>query len=121
MRLSSSLPRVADPTFGTWASLLEQDPSVASKTAAYTATALDHTILCDASGAAFTVTLPPAAQNKGKVLVVKKTDASVNAVTIAPNGSDTIEGAATVALSARWSSRTVQSDGTATWIILAST
>lgn len=120
MRLPVPLPRTGDMRLDTWANLLELDEGVASKTAAYTATATDHTVLCDASGGAFTVTLPKAATNKGKVLVVKKIDAGVNAVTIDGNGSETIEGAATVALSARWASRTVQSDGS-NWIILAST
>jgi hypothetical protein len=124
VRLPASLPPVPDPGLspwlGIWKSLLEADPSVVSVTAAYTATALDHTVLCDASGAALTVTLPPAADNKGKVLVVKKTDASANAVTVDGAGAETIQGAASVSLGAQWASRTLQSDG-ANWIILAST
>lgn len=120
MRTPVPLPRTGDLRLDTWANLLERDETVVSKTAAYTATATDHTVLCDATAAALTVTLPPAAVNKGKVLVVKKIDASLNAVTIDGHGTETIEGAATVALSTRWASRTVQSDGT-NWIILAST
>lgn len=121
MRLSNGLPRTADPTLRTWADLLEQDPGVKSVTAAYSATALDHTVLGDATAGAFSVTLPDATRNKGKVLVVKKKDASVNAVTIAAAGSDTIQGAASVALSAQWNGRVLQSDGAGTWILLAST
>lgn len=118
MRLASALRRLGGD-YDTWASLLEQDPAVASKTAAYTATALDDLILCDATSGAFTVTLPKAADNNGKELTVKKTDASANAVTLDGNGSETIDGAATVALSSRYASRTIRSDGT-NWHIIAS-
>ncbi len=53
-------------------------------------------IECDASSAAFTVTLPAAASHDGRVIYVKKTDSSSNAVTIDGNGSETIDGATTV-------------------------
>jgi hypothetical protein len=90
---------------------------ITTKIAAYTATASDHTILCNATGGAFTITLP-AASNTGLVFVIKKTDASGNAVTVDGAGAETIDGAATVSLSAQWASIMIQSNG-ANWLILA--
>jgi hypothetical protein len=85
---------------------------VVSKTSAYTATISDHTILCDATSAAFTISLPTAAGITGRRYTIKKTDASANAITVDPAGSETIDGAATKSLSAQWDWLTVQSDGT---------
>lgn len=120
MRTPAPLPRFPDPRMQTWADLLEADPPIKSVAAAYTATALDATLIADATSAAFTVTLPAVASCKGKVLTVKKVDAGANAVTVDGNGSEEIEGSATVSLSAQWDSVTVQSTGSA-WIILGST
>lgn len=91
--------------------------AVASKTAAYTATANDFTILCDATSAAFTVTLP-AATGSGRIYNIKKIDASANDVTIDGNAAETIDGAATKALSAQWSSAQIQDTATGTWSVL---
>lgn len=64
--------------------------SVVSKTTTYTAVGQDDIILCDATSAAFTVTLPTAVGIIGKTLQVKKIDSSANAVTIDGNASETI-------------------------------
>lgn len=77
----------------------------------------DSTILCDASSGALTLNLPGASAANKRVLHIKKVDASGNAVTIDANGSETIDGAMTTALSAQWESVTLQSDGSA-WFIL---
>jgi NADPH-dependent ferric siderophore reductase len=90
-----------------------------SKTGAYTATANDHTILCDATGGAFTVALPAAATAAGRVYAIKKTDAGANAVTIDPSGAETIDGGATKALADQNDSALIICNGTA-WFILAS-
>lgn len=56
-------------------------------------------ITVDASGAARTVTLPAAAGlANGFKVIIKKVDATLNAVTIDPAGSETIDGALTRAL-----------------------
>ncbi len=94
------------------------DLAVATKTAAYTVGADDYVLLADASGGAFTITLPPAAERPGRVVVVKKIDASGNAVTLDGDGSETIDGATTKALSAQWQTLMVQADGAA-WFVLA--
>lgn len=87
------------------------------KTAAYTADAEDYTITCDATSAAFTVTLPAASGITGRIYVIKKTDASANAVTVDANASETIDGATTYSLAAQWKYVTIQSNGT-NWVII---
>lgn len=47
------------------------------------------------------VNLPPAYGN-GRLITVKKIDATANTVTITPNGAETIDGAATYVLAAQW-------------------
>lgn len=71
------------------------EETVVSKTSAYTTTIRDSVILCDASSAAFTVTLPTAVGITGKTFIIKKTESSANFITIDGNGSETIDGATT--------------------------
>jgi hypothetical protein len=92
--------------------------TIANKTAAYTLTASDSVITADATGGAFTVTLPTAVGIAGRAYTVKKIDASANAVTVGTTSSQTIDGAVTAALSARYQFVTVVSDG-ANWQIVA--
>lgn len=75
----------------------------------------DYMILADATSAAITVNLPAVAASAGRVLVVKKTDASANAVTLDGNASETIDGATTKALAAQYDVVTVVCDGSAWW------
>lgn len=86
-----------------------------AKTAAYTLGWSDELVLVDATAGAVTITLPPAAQSRGQRVVVKKTDASGNAVTVDGSGAETIDGAATAALAAQYDSVDIQSDGTSWW------
>ncbi|MDE2233457.1 MAG: hypothetical protein KGJ90_05100 [Patescibacteria group bacterium] len=77
-------------------------------------------IQCDASGGAFTLTLNAAsALGDGFTFAVKKTDSSVNAVTITPNGGDTIDGASTDSISAQYTTKIYVSDGT-NWNVYSS-
>lgn len=62
--------------------------------------------ICDASGGAFTITLPAAGgygttvgSDDSRFLFIKKKDSSVNAVTVQRAGSDTIDGATSISLS----------------------
>lgn len=68
----------------------------AVKTAAYTAVNGDM-VLCDPSGGAFAVTLPAAVPGELPILV-KNNTTSTNAITITRAGSDTIDGATTLAM-----------------------
>jgi hypothetical protein len=93
--------------------------SIIAKTANYTATVSDYTILCDTTGGGFTITLPASSGITGRIYVIKKTNASsgVGNVTIDGNGSETIDGAATIALQCK-SSVMLQCDGS-NWHILS--
>jgi len=86
-------------------------------TADYAMSWADESILADASSAAITVTLPDPASYPNEALSIKKIDSSTNAVTVAPHGSETIDGAASVSLANQWDSVTVKSDGT-NWYVL---
>lgn len=90
---------------------------ITSKTANYTLLATDSVIFVDSFGGAFTLTLPPASANTGKVFQMKKTDSSFNLVTIDGNASETIDGSLTRTLATENESYTIVSDGT-NWKIL---
>jgi len=99
-----------------------QQASISALTTISSLTTLNTThgfVLCDASGGAFTVNLPAASTRKK--YHIKKKDSTANAITITPNGADTIEGAATYALNTQYKSVTLYSNGTSTWYIEAST
>jgi len=89
-----------------------------AKTANYTLTATDTVITADASGGAFTLTLPTAVGAKA-IYIIKRTDilASTNLIIIATTSSQTIDGATNNYL---WNGQTVvlQSDNT-NWQVLA--
>lgn len=89
---------------------------IAAKTAAYTATANDNIITGDATGGAFSITLPTAVGIPGRSYTIKRLNSGGNAVTVATTSSQTIDGASTVGLSAQWQSVRVVSDG-ANWIV----
>lgn len=91
--------------------------AIASKSANYTATVDDFTLLVDASGGSKTITLPAASGNTGKIYVIKKTDSSGNTVTIDGDGSETIDGATTKVISTQYVSFMIQCDGSNWWII----
>lgn len=88
------------------------DISVTSKTANYTATVSDYLILCNASGGGFTISLPTASGNTGKVFIVKKTDSALNGVVVDGNSSETIDGELTYTLGTQFESVQIVSDGT---------
>ncbi|MGG9961347.1 beta strand repeat-containing protein [Ferruginibacter sp. SUN106] len=104
------------------ASTLEVNGSLAlaitTKTATYTATASDHTIICNNTGAAITINLPAAAGCSGRVYVVKKISGMLLNVTIDPNASETVDGVTTRVLTTQYESVMIQSDG-ANWFILS--
>ena len=76
-------------------------------------------ILCNATTAAFTFTLLAAATaGDGFPVIIKKTDATSNAVTIDGSGSETIDAALTYALSSQNDSVLIVCDGT-NWQVAA--
>jgi hypothetical protein len=66
----------------------------ATKTGAYTLLTTDSIIRADASGSAFTLTLPAASGNAGLTYTIIRTDVafSTNALTVDANASETIDG-----------------------------
>jgi hypothetical protein len=102
------------------ATLSGLNTGITTKTSAYTATSSDHTILGDATSGAFDITLPAAASHPGRIYNIKKTDASGNAVSINPNGSELIDGSSTsLAIGTQWAGKTIQSNGTS-WFVIGS-
>lgn len=81
-------------------------------TAAATVRLSDYLVACDATAAAFTVTLPLVVDAKGMTFLVFKTDASANAVTVDGAGAETINGAATISLATQWTKALLYCDGT---------
>jgi len=102
------------------ASLFAGKLASVAKTTTYVATATDGIILCDASGGAFTVTLPTAVGIAGKYYLVKKTDTSSNAVTVDGNGTETIDAVLSKYLRTYLDYVIVYSDG-ANWNVLGET
>lgn len=84
-----------------------------------TLTSANGYILCDATSGNITITLPAASSRKK--FHIKKIDSSVNTVSIARDGSDTIEGNTSLSLAAQYESHTLYSDGVSTWYIEGTT
>lgn len=98
-----------------WLAKLNLDSDmVTSWSTAYTTVASDHQKLinCNASGGAFSITvLGSTTAGEGYEFIVKKTDSSVNAVTIDGNASETIDGATTLVLSNQYEAAWLRVDG----------
>lgn len=94
------------------------DSVTASETANYTATTSDNFIPCDATSAAFTITLYAASGNAGRRLIIKKTDSTLNTITIDANSTETIDGSLTIKLATQYESVTLECDGT-NWFIVS--
>lgn len=91
--------------------------AISTKTSAYTATTSDEVLLCDASGGAFSVTLPPAADATRKVLRIKKIDDSDNFLTVQASLTETIDGRNTQILPTQYNAVAIVSNGTAWFIV----
>lgn len=72
---------------------------------------------CNATAATFALTLPAATRMWGHEIVAKKVDASANVVTVTAAGADTIDGAATLALTTANQVARLRSNG-AGWDVL---
>ena len=84
-----------------------------AKTTTYTAEDREF-ILADATGGAFQITLPSLADNLW--VAVKKTDSSVNIITVTPGAIGFIDGAATQTLTTQYDSVDFYCDGS-NWFI----
>jgi hypothetical protein len=88
--------------------------SVSTITGTTTLDATYYVVLCS-SGSPFTVNLPAAASNTGRVYFIK--NINTGTVTIDGNASETIDGATTYSLSAQYQGVLIVSNGT-NWFIL---
>jgi hypothetical protein len=93
------------------------------RTASFTADTEFGLVLCDATSGAIVATLPDAKkafENQfGARLTFKRLNSGANAVTLTAVGSQTIDGAATLALGSQYAFATIQSDGS-NWHVVAS-
>lgn len=86
--------------------------STASVTTAYSVPGKVAVVLADATGGAFTVTLPAASLRKNQMpIIVKRLNSGANAVTVASAGG-TIDGAASQPLGSQYAVLRFVSDGT---------
>lgn len=93
-------------------------------TAAYNVASNARTVVADATGGAFAVTLPFAADryldiNDGQDnwLVVKRVNAGGNAITVTAQAGDDIDGAATKTLGSQHAAIAIVPDGDVSWRI----
>ena len=93
------------------------DNEVRRVTASGNVLGTDYLILADATAGAVTVTLPKASDSLGRILLVKKLDASANAVTIDGDGTETIDNLASVAITTQNTTVRMLCDGLAWWRI----
>ncbi len=91
--------------------------TTSTKTSAYTAAASDSTVLADASGGAFQITLPTAVGCQGRQYTIRRTGATNN-VTVGGTSAQTLDGVTTKTLGSQYATLTVQSDN-ANWQILS--
>jgi hypothetical protein len=90
---------------------------IVTKTANYTASVSDHTILCNNTAGAITIGLPSAAGITGRIYVIKKISAAGNDVVLGTYfGAETIDSSTSFAITTQDSSIMLQSNGTA-WFI----
>lgn len=88
--------------------------AISTKSAAYSMTAQDCTILCNASAGAVTITLP--ATVTANKYSVKKIDASANYCTVSGGGHN-IDGEAMILLSTQYADTQIQGDQMQWWIL----
>ncbi len=87
-----------------------------TKTATYTATSSDYFIFCDATAGAMSINLPTAVGIAGKVYIIKKIDATANAVTIDPSGAELVDGGGTLAFNTQYTSYSIVSNNVGWWV-----
>lgn len=98
--------------------LLMHEWAITTVNSNYTATLNDHVLLATGGAAGITITLPDATTCAGKPFKIKKVDSGAGAITIDGNGTQTIDGAATISLSYQYNYVDIVSDGS-NWIIVS--
>jgi hypothetical protein len=83
----------------------------------YTVGLTDGYLFVNATAGPVTILMPFASTKRRRLIVIKKTDTSANAVTVQAKTGDTIDGAATQSLSTANACLTLVSDTTTHWWI----
>lgn len=83
----------------------------------YTVTTADYTLTCDATSGAITVNLPAVSAHAGRVLNIKKIDATANAITVDGDSAETIDGSTTASITTQYENLTLQA-GASEWHII---
>jgi len=97
--------------------------NVTAKTTTYTVLAPtagvggDNVVYYNPSGGAFAINLPVASTCAGQCVTFKNVTNSTTACTLTCAGAETLDGAATLALTTAWQKITIQSNGTVWYII----
>jgi hypothetical protein len=92
--------------------------SVATTTTTpYTVTNANDVLLVDATAAPVTVNLPAVATVRKKLYYFKKIDASANAMTLDPNGAETVDSGATLATTVQFTAYTLYPTAAGWWIL----
>ena len=92
--------------------------AIRTVTSATTANATDNTILANTTSGAFTLTLPSPTGLSGRIYTIKKVGGGLTrALTIAPSGSETIDGGSSFIIYNDWTFVALQTDG-ANWYII---
>lgn len=91
--------------------------AIANADSPYTVGAANYTVTCDATSGAITVNLPAISGEEGRVVNIKKIDASANAVTVDGDSSETIDGSTTISITTQYESVTLQA-GASEWHII---
>lgn len=102
--------------FGSYFRRYAKDTILPVQTATANIEIVDSVIPLNSSGGAFTRYLPPAAYCRGKTLTFIKTNSDIAAITIDAYGSETINGATTIALTAQYECVSLLSDGVSWYI-----
>jgi hypothetical protein len=106
-----------DPWSVSW--VLDRRHQVTSvKTGSYTAVS-GEVVRVDTSGGLVAITLPDATANDGGKITVKKTTTDSNTLRVSRSGSDTVEGATQLDLTASRAYATLVSDGSSDWMRIA--
>ena len=85
----------------------------------YTVLDNDYFIPLDTTSNNITVTLPLKASSDGRVLKFKRISAGANTATLDGNGAETIDGAATLAITPQYKSYEITCDASVGWYITA--
>jgi len=103
-------------SFDDFRTILTTDNNITRVAVDHTAKLTDGMILANAVSGSITIFLPAASTAFRKEFTIKKIDSTSNVVTLDPDGSETIDGSATISTTVQNTSFTIKCDGVEWWI-----